>query len=117
MENLSLNARRDRLSEAKRLLLVKRLRGETGGDAASHSSVQWNRARRRSPRSSECGSSMDFYPDQRCIIFPRLIGWADVSTSRPEESLNVIISRHEALRTTFASEDGVRSRLSRPSCG
>lgn len=116
MENLSLSKRRERLSEAKRILLARHLRGEAalGAEAVI-------------PRHRGFGALPASFAQQRLWFLDRLSPGGtmynlsaayrlrgSINVSALEESLNAILGRHEALRTTFESSDGQLTQVVAP---
>jgi hypothetical protein len=107
MEDINLSTRRERLSEAKRVLLARRLRGDPSTGPATL------------PRYHGSGPAPASFAQQRLWFLDRLSPGGTMynlpasyrlrgSLNVPalEESLNIILARHDSLRTTFMSNDG-----------
>lgn len=103
------SVRRAELSAAKRTLLEKRLRGEFAGDSRAQ---MIPRRLKQGPAPLSFAQQRLWFLDQlepgsplyNIPLAIRLTGRPDVAAL--EQSLNEIVRRHQALRTTFATVDG-----------
>src|SRR5436190_5057956 len=113
----NISERSSRLSPAKQALLQKRLRGEMAGTAGSR---VVSRGQQQSIVPLSFAQQRLWFLDQlepgnTAYNLPRAIRFkGELKLEVLEQSLNEIVRRHEALRTTFAAMDGQPRQVSVP---
>ncbi|HEV7898363.1 MAG TPA: amino acid adenylation domain-containing protein, partial [Planosporangium sp.] len=111
----SIGERREQLSPARQALLARRLAGKDHAAAVPIPAVPRGRPLPMSPGQRRMWFLSRLNPTSVEYAVPvtlRLAG--DVDEDRLQRALTRVVSRHEALRTTFADGDGEPAQVIRP---